>query len=157
MSARIEPLTAEHVAILASRVRVFDEETVRDVMGLSAADFLNQGLSDSVYSWAGLIDERPVCAFGLNAKSFLSPQGVPWFIATPELLRHRVTFMRYSRAAVAMMLERFPQLVAQCQDNFAASRAWLRRLGFTEQPGGAFAISRGGASVSFVTFKLERA
>lgn len=151
MNARIETLTAEHVAMLAPRARLYDEARVRASCGFGAAEMLEAGLRTSVHAWCGFVDELPICAFGLNARSLLSSEAIPWLIVTPEVQRYRRIFWRHSREVVAMMLERYPRLVTHCQANFEASRRWLMRLGFVETRNDFHAFG-----VDFLTLRLER-
>jgi hypothetical protein len=159
----IEPITAEHVEYLRTRVRVFDEEAVREHWGSSPADMLAKAVRDSLKAWTGLVDGRPICAFGLCAESITSDAAVAWLIPTPDIQVNRRLFWRGSREVVEIMLGHYPHLIAHCQANYAASRRWLERLGFIEVASASFHVATGSRDpkafrpgIGFITLRLDR-
>ena len=57
--------------------------------------------------------------------------GVPWMVASPNLIKYRKVLMRYSKKIIQEMLDQFPLL-----NNYVDSRNevhihWLRHMGFT--------------------------
>lgn len=76
--------------------------------------------------WAALAD-TPVCIFGCNAEESC---GVPWLLATDEVLNHRVQFLRISRHICREWLRKHKVLTNFVHAENELCILWLNWLGF---------------------------
>jgi hypothetical protein len=103
---------------------------------------LERGVATAVFARTGLVNDKPVCIFGVSPGSLLSGGGVPWMLATPGLLRAQRPFLRLSRPLVELMNDIFPQLVNYVDARNVDSVRWLRSLGFTVEPAAPHGVER---------------
>jgi hypothetical protein len=93
---------------------------------LALADSLNS----SIMAWTGLVDDEPVCVFGVAPLDILSGIGSPWLLGTGFLPRYAMTFLRMNKAYVQKMSELFPHLENYVDARNKLSIRWLKWLGF---------------------------
>lgn len=122
------------VELMLDDIRQADIDELLASSGETAETCLYKGLCVSTHVWVGLIDEVPICMFGVSPRSLLTGQGHPWMIGTNRLDKNARTFVRYCREQVAIMGESYQYL-----DNWVDARntraiRWLRWLGFTIEP-----------------------
>lgn len=130
MRGRIVTATLDHATAMASRLRLFDTEGPYGVLARDPAGGLKSSIERATHAWAGLIDEEPVCLFGLNAPTIVSNRATAWLFTTTDIERHRSIFWRGSRDVVAAMRALYPTVEGYCDARFEASARWLERLGF---------------------------
>jgi len=130
-AVEIVPATLEHVAEMAPRMREADRQEVWASFYLTPELALSVSVRTSRHAWAGLIDGRVVCIFGVGGSSVLSDVGVPWLLGTDDLDRNQFAFLRRCRQHVAQMLAGYPVLINFVDDRNKVSQRWLRWLGFT--------------------------
>ena len=91
-----------------------------------AMDFTIQ---KTIFSLTVRIQDRPVVMFGVNGETVLGDKGVVWMLATPEIDKIKLRFMRHSRQYIDMMMEFYPYLYNFVHVKNRVSIAWLRKLG----------------------------
>lgn len=79
--------------------------------------------------WCGIVEGKPVCAWGLIPPSLMSNQAYLWLFITELVREHTFIFVRYSQLAVEEMLEEFPLIVGHAHVERTKSIRWLRWLG----------------------------
>ena len=90
-----------------------------------------EALEISRQSWAGLIDGRVVCLFGVATAAWREDVGVPWLFGARGLARHSIRFLRRCRPYLHQMQSGYARLMNYVDaDNETAIR-WLSWLGFT--------------------------
>lgn len=126
---RIEVREANiHDAIdLAPRLRASDIDEIRAAHGVSGLAGLVLSMSASEFSFAGCIDGDVVAIFGIAAGD---GYGAPWLLASNEIERRPVAFLRRNRRFIAAMKERHGVLRNHVDARHAVSVKWLRWLGF---------------------------
>jgi len=145
------PPTPDRVQFIADHLRVQD---VVELAITSPGESMRDVLADSVRSsrWATVaeVDGRPAVIYGV-APSHDPHMGVPWMLATDDLLRiQRREFVRRCRAEVRLMQQKFVALANEVHSDNSVAIAWLEWLGFTVDrsrpvgPGGSmFAFWKG--------------
>lgn len=138
MRIDVIPATPEHAADLAPRLRHADADEVWASGRYRPAEALRLSLGLSLMAWTGLVDDVPMCIFGVSPVSLMSGHGAPWMLGAEGLERHAVPFLRRNRAYVAEMLALCPRLENHVDARNALSIRWLRWLGFTIHPAAPF-------------------
>lgn len=131
MKGEIVVATPDHAREVAAHVRVLDCQELRHELRLSPEAYALRSLEASTHAWAGLIDGRAICLFGLMSASVISEKATPWLFTTPDVARYPKTFWRGSIEVVARMRTLYPRLEGVCDSRFEATVRWLTRLGFT--------------------------
>jgi hypothetical protein len=122
----------------------------------TARQVLEQALRLSTVSWTGMVDDEPVCMFGVAPIGvMLSGHGRPWMVGT-KLLDDplvAVMFLRRNRPKIAEMLELYPVLSNYVAASNVKAIEWLRWIGFTvsDTP-----VPAGIRNVPFYHFTLRR-
>lgn len=133
MTAKIViPAHEDHIFWLATHMAEDDvNECAAGGMGPYRA--LGEAFDRSAAAWTGMVmpDARPVLMFGVAPSgSPLSGIGSPWLLATPELRRHAIRFLKCCDQYLARMLDIFPVLVDYVDVRHRRAIAWLKWLGF---------------------------
>ena len=138
--------------MIASQVRDADRDEFAALL-TTAEQVMSGGLQVSSHAWTGLIDDVPVCMFGVAPVGFLLPeQGRPWMVGTTQLDDHAILFLRRCRGQVKVMLDAYPYLINYVATFNIKAIAWLQWLGFTVD----FTPRLYGADVPFYRFELRR-
>lgn len=148
----IVPATQEHVEQMLPHVRKADRNEVMASSGLPVEDLLARSVRNAEMAWAGLVDDKVACIFGVTGASFLSETGYPWMIGTHLVERHAKPFLRRNRPIVKTMLNRYPYLKNYVDVRNIKAIEWLRWLGFTILPPEPFGMYR----MLFHPFELKK-
>lgn len=79
--------------------------------------------------WAGMVEKKVVCIWGLRAPTFLSENAYLWLLTTDELAEYKFLFVRHSQLAIGKMLEEYPFIYGHYKAGDMQSRKWLEWLG----------------------------
>lgn len=144
--------TWEHLGAVAHGMRKADRDEVWAASHSSPYEALAHAMDTSTQVWTGMIDDRPICMFGVAPVSLLGGIGIPWMLGTDDIERHQLIFLRRCRPVVAEMLTLYNHLVNLVDERNTTSQRWLKWLGFTlhdPQPHGPDAMP-------FRLFELRR-
>lgn len=130
----IDPATLEDILELAPRVRQADADEMRASHGLNPMEGLTQSLALSTHAWAGKLDGRVVCVFGVAPATVLTGDGMPWFVASDDIARHQILFLRFCKPVVHEMLRMYPRLFNWVDARNRKAIRWLKWLGFELHP-----------------------
>jgi len=83
--------------------------------------------------YAGFIDDKFVCCWGLIPGSFISNQAYLWMWSQGPITQH-FTFIRRSQIQVQEMLKRYPTIVGHCKRSSRSAQHWLKWLGAEFEP-----------------------
>jgi len=83
--------------------------------------------------YAGFIDDKFVCCWGLIPGSFISNQAYLWMWSQGPIA-HQFTFIRRSQIQVQEMLKRYPTIVGHCKRSSRSAQRWLKWLGAEFEP-----------------------
>lgn len=129
MKVELRPALAEDIAAIAADARAADVAEMA-ALGTSVEQAMRDGLRLSDWAVTGLLDDVPVCMFGVAPVSVLFGEGAPWLLSATGLLRGQKAFLKACRPVVDAMRASYPRLINIIdQDNTIAMR-WLRWLGF---------------------------
>ena len=78
--------------------------------------------------YAGFIDDKFVCCWGLIPGSFISNQAYLWMWSQGPIAQ-QFTFIRRSQIQVKEMLKRYPTIIGHCKRRAVLSQRWLKWLG----------------------------
>jgi len=120
------------VLSMALRLREEDRAELRAASGLSPLDALEHSFAATVNPYVGVDEgDRPVCMGGVVPFPGCSLRGVVWAVATTDVERHRVSFLRRSIPWVKRWQAQFPILTNAVDERNSVHIEWLRWLGFT--------------------------
>lgn len=152
MTGRLERPTAEIIRQFAADIAAEDEAEVLAVghsSALAAAEVSVLGSRDT-YAW--IVNERPICLFGIGASTFLATyEYSPWLLATPAIRRYPVFFARSSRKVVAVWRQRYGAMRNYVDARHVRAVRWVQWMGFQVSP--AFPLGTSGAL--FHEFRME--
>ena len=114
---------------MAANMREADRDEVWAAAHVTPKQAVRHSLLGSRDSQAGLVDGRTVCLFGVGSSTALG-YGVPWMLATDELERHQVAFLRRCRGAVEEMRRDYVMLRNWVDARNEKAIKWLGWLGF---------------------------
>jgi hypothetical protein len=106
--------------------------------GYSADIGMQKGYDASEACWVGMIDDLPVCVFGVVRWSSLSLNGTPWLLATDDFNEEGLAIVKASKAYSNLMKKRFHLLQNFVDVRQEKSIRWLKWLGFTIEPAEPF-------------------
>lgn len=130
MGPEIIPATSEHIAHIAAHIRPADKAELAEIWRQSPVVALVDSLNQSTHAWTGLVDDEPICMFGVASGGILGDVGRPWMIGTTKLDKYAVIFLRRCKGCVELMQSEYSTLINMvAADNELAIR-WLKWLGF---------------------------
>lgn len=130
MKNEIVLATLEHAEALAPRLRKGDIDEVKAASGETPESALVMSIAYSPRSWAWLVDGEVVAIFGVAQHPFKPHTGTPWLLASPEIERQKIFFLRTCGVYIDEMLDLFPVLENFVDCRNTASIQWLAWLGF---------------------------
>jgi hypothetical protein len=137
----------EHILHIATHMRQADRLEVYALSGLGPQEALTVSLETSPLAWTALLDQEPVCMFGVSPRG---PTGAPWLLGTDRMDAFPASVGRFSKWGLRRMLEAHPVLENWSDARHESAHQWLRWLGFTlgePQPMGV-------AGLPFVPFRM---
>lgn len=79
--------------------------------------------------WAGSVEGRLLCLWGLMPPTLLSDQAYLWLYTTDAAAEHEFVLVRRSQIELKKMLIEFPRIVGHCRVGASRSIRWLKWLG----------------------------
>lgn len=95
------------------------------------ADALKKGLKDSLEPMTGLINNRPVCVFGVVPFEQDETIGAIWLMGTNDIFDHKVTFLRESVVWLDRLSKPFRAVCNVVDKRNTLHVRWLKWLGFS--------------------------
>ena len=122
--------TYADVRYMAERLRPADKAEVYAAGGVSPYVALLEGLSLSLDPMVGVDEnDNPVCIGGVTPTQ--DPLvGCVWMLATTDIEKHKMSFLRRSRPWVEKWNSEFPVLTNCVDERNELHIKWLRWLGF---------------------------
>jgi hypothetical protein len=152
MARTIIPAREEHIFWIASNMAKADRREC-EAAGLGPFRALRGSLERAVVAWTGMVDDEPVCMFGVSPVDILGGVGSPWLLGTDKVRKYAVTFLRLNKGYIARMLEIFTRLENYVDDRNEVSIRWLKWLGFTFDPE---PVPYGVWGMPFFKFRMEK-
>jgi len=94
-------------------------------------DALREGFKRSFVCLTILIDDLPAAMFGIYAEVFNGDRATIWLLASPELDKIKIRFLKHSRKFIQMFLGYYPHLSNFVDDRNKSSIEWLKFCGAT--------------------------
>jgi hypothetical protein len=102
----------------------------------------------STIIWAGYIDDRLACMWGVIPPTLMSDQAYLWLYTTDVIKEHQFTLVRHSQIVVEEILKEYPSIVGHATLGASKSIRWLKwlgaRFGQPQGTGVPFRITRHG-------------
>lgn len=153
MARIVVPAHTDHIYWLARNIHPADEREIGLITGKGPYRALHDALEQSVVAWTGLVDDEPVCMYGVTPLNILGGAGCTWLIRSRKIERYQVAFLRLNRRFVREMLEIFPTLVNYIDAGDLAGQKWLMWLGFSLDPE---PIPYGVRNLPFLRFYVDK-
>ncbi len=153
MARIIVPAHSDHLFWLANNMAQADRDEVEAGSGKGPFRALRDSMERSVVAWTALVNDEPVCMFGVTPMDILAGVGSPWLLGTDKVRESPVTMIKLNREYIPKMLELFPRLVNFVDLRHVVSIRWLRRLGFEFDPE---PVAYGPFDMMFYRFHMER-
>lgn len=124
------PATGDRLDAVADGLRAADRaELAITAPGQALREVLRESAAASRWAIVASVDGRPAIAYGV-APSLDPDIGVPWMLATDDLLRVRREFTERCRGEVRLMQQAFRVLTNEVHRENAVALRWLSWLGF---------------------------
>ena len=127
---QIVPALLEHCVPIAARMRAADVDEVFAGSGRDPLDALEFSFRKSALVRTALVDGVPEVMFGAADLNILAGVAAPWLLGTDAVTKNYVAFLRGSVEWRSQLLTRYEVLRNLVDDRNAASKRWLRWLGF---------------------------
>ena len=79
--------------------------------------------------WIGLINEVPVCAWGLVPPSLISDRAYLWLYVTEGVEEHKFIFVRWSQRVMQELRKQYPTIYGCCDIHNSRAIRWMKWLG----------------------------
>lgn len=124
------PATEAHARQMAPILRAADRAEIEALSGVSPTEALLHGLHGDACLAGFTGDDRPVCMFGVS-QSTGPGEAFVWLMATTELERVGMTFLRQGRAYFDAFHDIYPLLHNYVDARNELHIRWLKWLGCT--------------------------
>lgn len=142
--------TVEHAEKVAAQARPSDIEELWASNKTSPREAIDFGLRTST-PLTLLMDEEPVCIFGITPLCALSGFGAPWMVGTDRLDTCARWFIRHCKNDLGAFFSEWSRLANLVDARNTKAIRWLRWLGFTILP----AVNYGPFNLPFHPFVME--
>ena len=118
---------------MAPHLRQADRDELEAVVGedANARDILRYGVEVSHQPFTALVDDTPICIYGVVKEPIQESMGAVWMLGTDGIEQHKMFFLRHSRQSLKKLFEPF-SLLWNCVDKRNALHIkWLKWLGFS--------------------------
>jgi len=122
---------AHDCVLMAETLRPADKAEVYAAAGIQPFDALFQGLQNSDLPVVGADENDIPVAMGGVCSTEEPLAGLVWMLATTDIEKHKISFLRQSRDLVMGWHDRYPVLFNAVDERNELHIKWLRWLGFT--------------------------
>lgn len=133
MIPSIVPAERSHIQPIVEDVREADRRELWLQGRATPESALLGGLRRSSLAMTGMLDDTPVCMFGVTPYSILLGQGVPWMVGANGLRSWPAqrALLEMARPVVEAMHGTYPVLANAVHAENVSAMRWLSWLGFT--------------------------
>ncbi len=128
---KIIPATPEHVDHICARIRKPDLDELWATCMQKPITALQSGLKHSEVAMTAVVDDVPICVWGVVRESIMLNVGTPWMVGSRDLDKEAVRFIRYCRDPVMKLFDNYDILENYVDSRNTRSIRWLKWLGFT--------------------------
>ena len=126
----VRPATAADAHYLAPRLREEDRAEGVAMFGMEPLPLLLGGVLGG-RAWVGVMDDNPLGIYGVASSHVEEGVGHPWMVATPSLIKHQISFLKQSPAAVAQLQDGYHTLTNLVDERNTVHIRWLKWCGFS--------------------------
>ena len=123
------PATEAHALELLSEISPQSSDDYAS-LGLDPREHAVEHLRKSVCTFAGLIDGRCFCLFGVLPDALTAGSGEPWLLTSADLRYAKIAFAKASQQYIPYLRHRFTFLHGWVYEHNTTSIRWLRWLGY---------------------------
>lgn len=140
------------IEYLKDRLRKSDVEEVWASHNHTPEQALMIGYDESAICLTVVNNDVPVAMFGINAKSLISDEAIIWFLASIEIEKIKIRFLKNSRKFIDLFLLSYPTLWNWVDCRNHQSIAWLRFCGARIGASAPYGVEK----KNFIFFYFER-
>lgn len=111
-----------------------DRERLNLMRQGNPAEIIEEAMEQSISNYVGEADGIVAVLWGLRSAQLLDNSAYVWMLGTSLIEDHPIHFLRYSKAAINIMRERYRILYGEIEMDYKASQRWLRWLGAEVTP-----------------------
>lgn len=108
---------------------------------LDAPKLLSAAVRNDFPSFVCLVDGEPAAIFGGHSMTMLGECRL-WMLTTPLIEAHQIPLLRASKRFIEWMFQHYGPVVGMVDNEFEASKRWLRWIGFKEVQDGDYVVMR---------------
>lgn len=138
----VRPSHINDVQYLKNFLRKSDVEEIFASNHHTPQEALMTGFKESTLCLTILDHAVPVGMFGVNAKSLFSEEGIIWFLASSDLSKIKIRFLRHCQGFIKLFLQTYPFLWNYCDARNVEALAWLRFCGAVIAPAEPYGIEQ---------------
>lgn len=132
MKYEVVPATIPHLMELSETMRWEDMREIWASAHYTPMEALVAGVRYSDNTYAGLVNGKVLCVFGMGKASYLSDTGVPWMLSSDLVGDHMRVWAKGSKAAFQEMTRSGVKRLENYVDaRYTVAVRWLGWLGFT--------------------------
>ena len=126
----IIPATMEHAEYIAANAREADVQELHASSYQTPLNAMKLGMDLSDFALTGCVDGEPVMMWGVYFESLLWGIGTPWMVATKQLDKFAMVFLRRCRDGLLEKKKNYGMLVNYVDARNVKAIRWLKWLGF---------------------------
>lgn len=131
MKIEIVPATEYHILEVSKMVRCADKEELWAATMNTPEQAIRAGVANSDQALVGLVDDVPVCIWGVVNDSLIGPVGTPWMVATHALEKYARVFIRRCKKEAMKSFDGYALLENYVHEENTRAIQWLKWLGFS--------------------------
>lgn len=153
VTVKILPATEDDARRIAENIREHDKQEIWASSMQQPFNAMKNGIKYSDQAMTGWANGEPVLMFGVVYESLVGNIGTPWMIASKQLDKYAITFLRRCKKPVLEMMQKYDTLINHVDARNVCAIRWLEWLGFHVEP----QPKRYGAlALPFHRFTMER-
>lgn len=130
-AVRIRDATLRDVDFLKNHLRLSDKLEIMRSHNHTPEIALKFGLRHSQFCATVLLNDVPVCMFGVVADKYDDKIGAIWLLGTDGLYKMRFAFLRLSRKFIRILSARYPYMFNFVDADNVTTMRWLAWCGAT--------------------------
>lgn len=124
----VRPSVVEDIPYLAENIREADQLEIWHLARILPIEAFTDGFESSDAPLTVVWGDKPVAMFGVTGVKGI---GVPWMLATDDLVKIRKSFLRECKRYLDEMHKVYPYLTNQVWAKNTVHIQWLKWMGFT--------------------------
>lgn len=127
---------------LAENMRECDRQEIWDSHHKTPIQAIHEGFKDSIICFTIELDSVPIAIFGIVPESILGLKAAIWLLASPEIDKIKVEFVRNSKYFIDIMLTHYSLLENQVNAENRKTIKWLTMCGAKFEPEAPYGLEQ---------------